>query len=338
MAGEMLHPDSYMITLSSLNKADSLQQRAILAVSVCGNADQEFQISEYHITLHTVPIISTVTYEPLRALHNVTVPSHKTCCHLQIWTPYMRVSPFFHVSQTLILKHTVWLRIYQSGSLVSLHHVPIHEQDNLSNVVVLSANYRMLHSRPHHQQNDICLWTIFLYDKGIRKRISTWNSSQNVKLPSSNSFHWYTMHGCCSGHDIYPRKRQLCMLGSDSYHQCEPAAFDSAILLSHQIDSKVDRFNVLWVFRNHPMHQISVAVNHLHCKVSQDIGWHIYIVSALAPIANIPCPSLMFMRTHCHSLSLSPGCGKRSCGCWLHNGCVMHDECGCAPRGGSRRP
>ena len=48
-----------------------------------------------------------------------------------------------------IPKHTIWSRIYRFGRLASPHHIPIHDQDKLSNVVVSSVSYRTPRPKPH---------------------------------------------------------------------------------------------------------------------------------------------------------------------------------------------
>ncbi|KAL4081181.1 hypothetical protein J3A83DRAFT_159571 [Scleroderma citrinum] len=91
---------------------------------------------------------------------------------------------------------------------------------------------------------------------------------------------------------------QFCTWSSDpkSRRQRESGIFNSTLLISHQMDSKVDWPNVLQVFGNDPTHLAFAAVSHLRRELCQDppdlecIGWDIHILSALALIANIRLP------------------------------------------------
>lgn len=84
-----------------------------------------------------------------------------------------------------------------------------------------------------------------------------------------------------------------CSTYTQFHHQRDSAIFNSAILIAHEIDVKVDWANIMEVFGNDYDYFAHTAVAHLRYELSQDppdmecIAWDVHVVSALALIANL---------------------------------------------------
>ncbi|KAI6113171.1 hypothetical protein EV401DRAFT_1984930 [Pisolithus croceorrhizus] len=77
------------------------------------------------------------------------------------------------------------------------------------------------------------------------------------------------------------------------HHQRDSAIFNSAILIAHELNIKVDWANIMEVFGNDYDYFAQTAVAHLRYELSQDppdlecIAWDVHIISALALTANL---------------------------------------------------
>lgn len=80
---------------------------------------------------------------------------------------------------------------------------------------------------------------------------------------------------------------------TEFHHQRDSAIFNSAILIAHEFNIKIDWANIMEVFDNDHDYFAGTAIAHLQYELTQDppdlecIAWDVHIISALALTANL---------------------------------------------------